>query len=62
MVDTEAIKGRRGGHRSWLALRLAIELDEKLDVSVKNNRQMVSSTALETLDASSRITRGLLRT
>lgn len=37
MVDTEAIKGRRGGHRSWLALRLAIELDEKLDVSVKNN-------------------------
>ena len=47
---------------SRLALRLAIKLDEELDNLVKNNRQMVSSTALETLDASSRITRGLLRT
>ena len=41
VVDTESIKGRRGGHWSRLALRLAIELDEKLDEkldgSVKNN-------------------------
>ena len=69
MVDTELIKGIRGGcggKWSRLALRLAVKLDEKLDEKldnlVKNNRQMVSSTALETLDASSRITRGLLRT
>ena len=65
MVDTEFVKGIRGGcggKWSRLALRLAINLDEELDNLVKNNRQMVSSTALETLDASSRITRGLLRT
>ena len=43
-------------------IKLDGEPDEKLDNLVKNNRQMVSSTALETLDASSRITRGLLRT
>ena len=65
MVDTESIKGRRGGcggKWSRLALRLVIKQEEKLDDLVKNNRQMVSSTALETQDASSRMTRGPLRT
>ena len=65
VVDTESIKGRRGGCGSeWsrLAFRLAVKLDEKLDDLVKNNRKVVSSIALETQDASSRMTRGLLRT
>ena len=65
MVDTESIKGRRGGcggEWSRLAFRLAVKLDEKLDYLVKNNRKVVSSIVLETQDASSRMTRSLLRT
>ena len=69
VVDTESIKGRRGGcggKWSRLALRLAVKLDEKLDEKlddlVKNNRKVVSSIALEMQDASSRMTRSLLRT
>ena len=65
MVDTESIKGRRGGcggKWSRLALRLAVKLDEKLDDLAKNSRQVVSSTVLETQDASSRMARGPLRT
>ena len=38
------------------------EPDEKPDDLLKNNRQAVTKTALETQDASSRMTRGLLRT
>ena len=65
LVDTESIKGMRGGcggKWSRLALRLAIERDEARDRLVKNNRQVVSKTAFETQDASSRMTRSLLRT
>lgn len=65
VVDTESIKGRRGGcDGKWsrLPLRLAIERDEARDSLVKNNRQAVGKTALETQDASSRMTRGPLRT
>ena len=36
--------------------------DEKPDDLLKNNRQAVTKTALETQDASSLMTRGLLRT
>ena len=65
VVDTESINGRRGGCGSkWsrLAFRLAVKLDEKLDDLVKNNRKVVSRIALEMQDASSRMTRSLLRT
>ena len=43
-------------------IKLDGELDEKLDDLAKNNRQAVTKTALETQDASSLMTRGLLRT
>ena len=65
VVDTESIKGRRGGYggKWWrLALRLIMKLGEARDNLVKNNRQAVSKTALETQDASSRMIRSLLRT
>lgn len=39
-----------------------IKLDGELDDLAKNNRQAVTKTALETQDASSLMTRGLLRT